>query len=53
MYKRLDATTILRLADGFSIPMSEDNTDYQTFLAWLAEGNTLEDSAADPPAKEV
>ena len=27
---------------GWSIPFSEDNTDYQAYLAWLAEGNTPE-----------
>jgi hypothetical protein len=25
-----------------SIPMSEDNTDYQAYLKWVAEGNTPE-----------
>ena len=24
------------------IPMSEENTDYQEYLAWVAEGNTIE-----------
>ena len=24
------------------IPFAEDNTDYQTYLAWVAEGNTAE-----------
>jgi len=24
---------------GISIPFAEDNTDYQAYLAWLAEGN--------------
>ena len=28
-----------------NIPLNEDNTDYQTYLAWVAEGNTAE--AAD------
>jgi hypothetical protein len=26
----------------FLIPISEDNTDYQEYLRWLAEGNTPE-----------
>tara|TARA_R100001480_G_C4590495_1_gene161442 strand:+ start:120 stop:299 length:180 start_codon:yes stop_codon:yes gene_type:complete len=24
------------------IPLSEDNTDYQEYLAWVADGNTAE-----------
>ena len=33
---------VKRIADNAFIPMSEDNTDYQEYLKWLAEGNTPE-----------
>ena len=31
---------ILRISDNAIIPFDEDNTDYQAYLAWVAEGNT-------------
>lgn len=31
--------SIIRIADGASIPSDPDNTDYQEYLKWLAEGN--------------
>ena len=31
---------IKRLADNAFIPFDPDNTDYQAYLQWLAEGNT-------------
>ena len=26
-------------SDGWSIPFAQDNTDYQEYLKWLAQGN--------------
>ena len=40
-------TSIQRLPDNVFIPFDSDNTDYQAYLAWLAEGNTPE--PADEP----
>jgi hypothetical protein len=37
-----EAQCIKRIADNAFIPMDEDNTDYQAYLAWVAEGNTPE-----------
>ena len=41
-------TSIIKFCGGdrfLNIPFEEDNTDYQEYLEWVAEGNTAE--AAD------
>ena len=47
MYKLLKSEdkvcAILRLSDNASIPLVADNTDYQKYLEWVAEGNTAEE----------
>ena len=40
-----EGDTIIRTTDNAAIPKDEGNTDYQTYLAWVAEGNTAD--AAD------
>lgn len=34
-----EITAVKRLADDAFIPFDPHNTDYQTYLKWVAEGN--------------
>jgi hypothetical protein len=45
MYKQIKVegrliNMIQRLSDNAFIPFDPDNTDYQEYLKWVAEGNT-------------
>jgi len=45
MYKLLknfqgQIDSVLRIEDSAAVPFDPDNTDYQAYLKWLAEGNT-------------
>jgi len=39
-FGQTEPSSIIRLADNAGIPFDPDNTDYQAYLAWCAEGNT-------------
>ena len=36
----IGGNSVIDLQSGFIIPFDAGNTDYQAYLAWLAEGNT-------------
>lgn len=41
------ANSIYRVEDSAFIPVNEQNSDYQAYLAWVAEGNTAEEWSPD------
>ena len=51
-FEGADAQCIKRLADNAFIPFDPANTDYQEYLAWLAEGNAPLGADEPLPADE-
>jgi len=53
-YNQTECFCVIRTSDNASIPFAPDNTDYQAYLKWLADGNTPEAAdAATLPAENA
>jgi hypothetical protein len=52
-YRLTSGTSVLRLADGASIPADVSNRDYWSYTQWLAAGNTPDPAPIPPPPTEI
>jgi hypothetical protein len=54
MYKQHSSfeNTIIKIDENKYIPKDEYNADYQKYLKWVAEGNTLEEADSNEPPSE-
>jgi hypothetical protein len=39
-YGQTQSLSVIRTTDGACIPFDPENTDYQAYLKWVADGNT-------------
>jgi hypothetical protein len=39
-FGQTEVSSVIRLFDNACVPFDPDNTDYQAYLKWLADGNT-------------
>lgn len=48
LFPNMGSGAIIRASDGAFIPLELGNTDYQAFLAWVAEGNAAPEGWTGP-----
>jgi hypothetical protein len=49
LFNQTEPSSVIRTIDGACIPFDPANTDYQAYLAWIAEGNVP--TPADQPTE--
>ena len=52
MFQGSTPSSVIRISDGACIPFDPDNTDYQAFLKYQAEGGKVYGEDEEIPAEE-